>query len=436
MNEIDDIRVGAGARVYAEGWQSWSPTTWYGSGDAANRPDEGWQHLMRFRPGTHLPEGGVQGEGLLVVDPGNGAPARTYATLDASSEVPSIRAAWRGDRLIIESDGTVQSWSTDAAAAPGRGAGRSLGSSALREFGDRFGAAAGALTEQAPPRVWCTWYRYFEDVTAAAVLENLRAIDELDLRVDVMQIDDGWSLGTGEWTAPDPRFGSLSDAVSAIRDTGRRAGVWLAPFSVGARSDLARQHPDWLTGPAGYNWGDDLLGLDLTHPDVRAYLIGVFSGLRDLGVDYLKLDFLYSGCVPARRRDETASPIEAYRSGVALIREVMGDHAYLLGCGAPILPSVGLFDAMRVSPDTFHEGGEDGSQGLRGRMSLEARSWQDGRLWTTDPDCLVARPAFALRDEWAEIILAAPGVRGFSDDIRELDDHGLILVRRLLDGAS
>ena len=70
----------------------------------------------------------------------------------------------------------------------------------------------------------------------------------------------------------------------------------------------------------------------------------------------------------------------------------MGENAYLLGCGAPILPSVGLVDAMRVSPDTFHEGGEDGSQGLRGRMSLEARAWQHGRLWTTDPDCLVARP--------------------------------------------
>lgn len=88
---------------------------------------------------------------------------------------------------------------------------------------------------------------------------------------------------------------------------------------------------------------------------------------------------------------------------------------------------------MRVSPDTFHEGGEDGSQGLRGRMSLEARAWQHGRLWTTDPDCLVARPEFVLRDEWADVVLDAPGLRGFSDRIAELDDHGLDLVRRLLE---
>lgn len=430
MTIVDDVAAGPAARVYTEGWQSWSPTTWYDRDTPAHRPAEGWQHLMRFRPGTELPTTGVQGEGLLVVDPGEGGLAHVYATLDARSDVPSIRAEWQGDRILVHADGPVEHWTTDTADAAPAGLG-SEAHPALASFGGRFGAAAGARAAASAPRVWCTWYRYFEDVTAADVTENLRAIDDLRLDVDVVQIDDGWSLGTGEWTRPNPRFGSLPDAISAIRDTGRRAGVWLAPFSVGSRSDLAMKHPGWLTGPAGHNWGDDLVGLDLTHPGVRDHLVEVFTGLRELGADYLKLDFLYSGAVPGRR-DDGATPVEAYRSGLSLIREVMGDEAYLLGCGAPILPSVGLVDAMRISPDTFHEGGEDGSQGLRGRMSLEARSWQDGRLWTTDPDCLVARPEFALRDEWADVVLAAPGVRGFSDRIAELDEHGLDLVRRLL----
>jgi alpha-galactosidase len=425
MTIIDEVPASAGARVYAEGWQSWSPTTWYRPGEDGHRPVEGWQHLMRFRPGVDQPAHGVQGEGLLVVDPGDGAASRVYGTLDASSAVPSIRAEWRDDRVIVHADDPVEQWTTDAAPPAAEV------HPALTGFGDRFGAAAGARVAASVPRVWCTWYRYFEEVTAADVTENLKAIDDLELPVDVVQIDDGWSLGTGEWTAPNPRFGSLGDVIAAIRDTGRRAGVWLAPFSVGSRSDLAQRHPDWLTGPAGYNWGDDLVGLDLTHPGVRDHLAGLFTGIRALGADYFKLDFLYSGAVPAVRHADATS-VEAYRSGLALIREVVGDDAYLLGCGAPILPSVGLVDAMRVSPDTFHEGGEDGSQGLRGRMSLEARSWQDGRLWTTDPDCLVARPDFALRDEWADVVLAAPGLRGFSDRIAELDDHGLDLVRRLL----
>jgi alpha-galactosidase len=424
VNVIDEVPVDATARVYAEGWQSWSPTTWYRAGDPAHRPEEGWQHLMRFRPGTQLPPDGVQGEGLLVIEPGGGAPTRTYATLDASAEVPSITARWRDGRVLVHASGPVETTTAEGS-----------GETALARFGDRFGASAGARISPSAPRVWCTWYRYFEDVTAADVTENLREIERRDLPVEVVQIDDGWSLGTGEWMRPNPRFGSLPDAVAAIRDSGRRAGIWLAPFSVGAASDVARTHPDWLTGAAGYNWGDDLVGLDLTHPGVRDYLGEVFSGLRDLGVEYLKLDFLYAGAVPSVRFDPDATPIAAYRSGLELIREVIGEEAYLLGCGAPILPSAGLVDAMRVASDTFHEGGEDGSQGLRGRMSLEARAWQDGRLWTTDPDCLVARPEFALREEWADVVLRAPGVRGFSDRIAELDARGMDLVRRLLEGA-
>lgn len=427
MSIIDEVPVASAATVYTEGWQSWSPTTWYGRADLAQHPAEEWQHVMRFRPGTPLPERGVQGEGLLVVDPGDGSPARVYGSLDASQEVPSIRAVWHGDHIVVEADNPIEQWTVDVASS----ASQTL-HPALTSFGDRFGAANGARTEVSAPRVWCTWYQYFEQVTTADVLENLREIDKRGMPIDVVQIDDGWSLGTGEWTKPNPRFGSLADSVEAIRDSGRRAGVWLAPFSVGSRSDLAQRYPDWLTGPAGYNWGDDLVGLDLTHPDVRTYLVEVFTGLRELGVDYLKLDFLYSGAVPAARHERDVTAIAAYRSGLALVREVMGEEAYILGCGAPILPSVGLVDALRVSPDTFHEGGDDGSQGLRGQMSLEARAWQNGRLWTSDPDCLVARPAFALRDEWADVVLAAPGLRGFSDRIAELDAHGLELVRQLL----
>ena len=85
MSIIDEVPAGSDARVYAEGWQSWSPTTWYHRGTPPHRPAEQWQHTMRFRPGRTLPDEGLQGEGLVVVEPGGGAPARVYGTLDASS---------------------------------------------------------------------------------------------------------------------------------------------------------------------------------------------------------------------------------------------------------------------------------------------------------------------------------------------------------------
>jgi alpha-galactosidase len=102
---------------------------------------------------------------------------------------------------------------------------------------------------------------------------------------------------------------------------------------------------------AGRDWGHDLCVLDPTHPGAAAYLTEVYATLRTEGYDYFKADFLYAGALDGVRHKEVDA-VEAYRAGITLIREAIGPDAYLLGCGAPILPSSGLFDAMRVSPDT------------------------------------------------------------------------------------
>jgi alpha-galactosidase len=423
FDTIDELDVDpAAARFYAEGWQSWSPTTWASWG-RPHRPDEPWQHTMRFRPGRPLPDDDtIQGEGLLVVDPGSGEPTRIYAIEHAGEEVATIRASLTGTSLVVAADGpVVRAFADDPVTA-------------LTTFGDDFAAGAGVQELRPAPRVWCSWYRYFEAITAPDVEENLAAFDEHDLAVDVVQVDDGWSLGLGEGLRPSRGFADLAGLVDRVRSTGRRVGIWLAPFTIGADTELARRQPAWVTGDAGRNWGQQLLGLDLTHPEVREYLFTAVRGLAELGIDYFKLDFLYAGAVPGRRHDDTTG-VAAYRSGVELVRAAAGPDAFLLGCGAPILPSVGRFDAMRVSPDTFHEGGEDGSGGLRGRMPLVARSWQQGRFWVNDPDCLVTRPSYGQRERWAEAFAEFGGLRSFSDRVSELDEWGLETTRRLMADA-
>jgi len=421
---VDEVRVDPErARLYAEGWQSWSPATWYPATSTGLGPDLDWQHLMRFRPGTPLARGVVQAEGLLVVDPGTGEPARCFGTTD-TAVIPTLTAALERDHVVVRCNGPVRSTRHDAG-----------GEAALEEYGDWFAERAGVVPVASTPTVWCSWYRYFEDVSADDVRENLRALDDRGLSVDVVQVDDGWSLGLGEGLRSSDRFGSLVTLAEDVLGSGRRLGVWLAPFLVGAGTSLAREHPNWLVGPAGRNWGEDLVGLDLTHPGVRETLVEALTSLLALGVDYLKLDFLYAGAVPGDRYGAT-SPEEAYRSGLQLIRDTVGPDVYLVGCGAPLLPSVGLVDAMRVSPDTFHEGGEDGSSGLRGLMPLAARAWQQGRLWTNDPDCLVARPSYRLREQWASAVTSYGGLASFSDRVAELDDPGLSTVRGLLETGS
>ncbi|HET6626533.1 MAG TPA: glycoside hydrolase family 36 protein [Nocardioidaceae bacterium] len=418
---VDEVVVDPGhARVYEHGWQSWSPTTTYAATATSARPERGWQQVMRFRPETPAPEAGFQAEGLLVVDPGNGEAVRVYSAADPEVDVPSLRARLAGDHLAVSANGPVRS--VEAAGDMG---------AALAGYGDRASAARAQPLRPAPT-VWCTWYQYFLDVTPDDVIENLRAFDEHDLPVEVVQIDDGWQAGIGDWLEPSDRFDSLADLAARIRDTGRRPGIWVAPFLAGDRSELARKNPEWLLGDAGANWEQQLFGLDLTHPGVRDYLATAFGRLRGLGFDYFKLDFVYAGALPGRRHEDV-SPVTAYRSGLELVREAVGEQSYLLGCGAPMLPSVGLVDAMRVSPDTYNPTDiDDGENPLRGRLCIESRAWQHGRLWVNDADCLIVRPAFERRAEWAGLVERYGGLRSSSDRIADLDDWGLGTTRRIL----
>ncbi|MEL4504622.1 glycoside hydrolase family 36 protein [Luteococcus sp. H138] len=410
---IDELRCGDDLRMYAEGWQSWSETGWMR--EASVQPLDDAEYKMRFRPDKPLPDSGIQAEGLLVVDPGNGDPVIRYTVPDPCQEVASIRAVRHGDHVVVSADGPVVR--TSAATAQ----------EALESYPDLLGP----IHIPEPLNVWCSWYRYFEDLTAKDVLENLDSIAREDLNVDVVQIDDGWTLGLGHYAVVSPEFGPLDATIDRIRAAGRRAGIWLAPFLVGRDTPVAHDHPDWLTSAAGRNWGTDLVGLDLTHPGVQEFLAGLINRLVAHGVSYLKLDFLYGGAVPGQRYDGS-QPVAAYRRGLELIRETAGDETFLVGCGAPLLPSVGLVDAMRVSRDTFHEDARSGETGLRGGPAVRSRSWQHGRLWINDPDCIVMRPGYPLRHEWADIATRHGGMRSFSDRIGELDQIGLDRVRAYL----
>src|SRR5207248_7158877 len=121
---------------------------------------------------------------------------------------------------------------------------------------------------------------------------------------------------------------------------------------------------------------------------------------------------------------------------VALIRAATGD-AYLLGCGAPILATVGLVDAMRISPDTgprYEPRDGDLSQPSSRAATLTGvgRAFMQGRFWVNDPDCLIVRPAVERRDAWAEHVARFGGLRASSDRLADLDDWGLEQTRRLL----
>lgn len=251
------------------------------------------------------------------------------------------------------------------------------------------------------PVGWSSWYQYYLDFNYERMISDLEKSKELDLGYEVFQIDDAWEVDIGDWV-PNEKFPSLKEVADKIASYGYKPGIWLAPFSISETSSVFKNHRDWLVKNesgvpvvAYENWNKKIYALDITHPEAVEWLKNLFVGLKANGFDYFKIDFLFAGAIQGKRYAHNVSPIEAYRKGLKVIREAVGD-SFVLGCGAPLLPSVGLVDGMRISADTapFWDpnspdiGYPNAYYALR---NVITRNFMNNVLWWNDPDCLMLR---------------------------------------------
>jgi alpha-galactosidase len=328
-------------------------------------------------------------------------------------------------------------------------------SALLEAWAAALGAASGARTT-APYQVgWCSWYHYFHAVTEADVRANLALAG--DWPFEVFQIDDGFQSAIGDWLSTDGTFPAPLDALAAaIAAAGRTPGIWLAPFLASPDAEVARRHADWfaihpargtpLVGMANDAWGGPVQVLDTTRPEVLEHLESVGRSLVAAGFPYLKLDFTYAPSVSGTYADPGRTPAQRVRAGFDAVRRGAGDGAFLLGCGAPLGPAVGVVDGMRIGPDVApwwhpqpdqhhppgHLGGEPAT--VNAWRNTLSRSFLHRRLWVNDPDCLMLRTERTRLDAeqvraWALAVGASGGMALVSDDLSLLDRD----ARRLLD---
>ena len=311
-------------------------------------------------------------------------------------------------------------------------------------------AWAQAVTVQVPPRAlgdhpptgWATWYQYYSEVTEAEVQQNLTVAQSLAARsdlapIEVFQLDDGWQIRWGDWTAGDDFPSGMAALAGQIRDAGMTPGLWMAPFYVHRDSATYAAHPDWWVKDADgeeirfTNLGTgDYAIIDATHPDAGAWMAQQVADRVAEGWTYLKLDFLYAGAQEGRRYADVTG-IQAYQQGMALLREAAGD-AWILACGAPLLPSVGWAEQYRTGADIAFEVSPDPDPAyLRWQArSTAARAFTNGRWWWIDPDQLLVREPFD--DVRARGAVVAQAVSGgawlLGDDLSALPEARLALA--------
>jgi alpha-galactosidase len=377
---------------YRHGWNSWSPSGWRRLSDAPLRI-------------------GGDPDRLQTADDA----ANDHPHLHAGSAVGALEAPG-GEVLLLGALGLgTPRVGADRDTLWGRtehdGGGWYLGFGPEEEV---FAGYASLLAERLGARdghagrVWSSWYSFYEDIDEDLVARTVR--DLTGHPFDVVQLDDGWERRVGDWAANDRFPSGMAATAGTIRDAGFRPGLWLAPLIALPGSELARQRPDLLVQDdegrplaTGTNWGGPYHSLDTTRPEALDHVLQAVRDAVQQGWTYLKLDFLYAGAVRGRRARDLPRE-QVYREAIRAIRDAVGDDVYLLGSGAPMLPSAGILDGVRVGPDVgpFWDNAArpNDPSGTGARNALLAavhRTWLRP-LYELDPDAVYLRSERNLLD--------------------------------------
>jgi len=308
---------------------------------------------------------------------------------------------------------------------------------------------------------WCSWYYYFTDVTEDDMIKNLNFFknNKDNIPIDLIQLDDGYFEAIGDYGIINSKFpNGLAWLFEEINKSGFKGGIWTAPFFGVRKSELFKKHREWFLKKSGkvlkthfsVDWKSFQYSLDLTNIEVLEYLRRFFSNIlfafkkhddknSKYLINYFKIDFLHAA-VPFRAdyKEKHLTRAQLYYNGIKTIRDTITNKSFLLGCGAPLGPCVGLVDAMRISEDTapfwdILDNPENLNEVPRpalkeALLNILYRSFMHKNFWINDPDCLmIRRTDTQLNIDEIKLQLTIFGLSGgqivISDDMNKLSEE-------------
>ena len=280
----------------------------------------------------------------------------------------------------------------------------------LRRCAERIAKAMNARHSQPPAFFWSSWYHAYETMDQQTLEQTLTDIRAENVPFRYVELDAGYMPHLGDWLTPNHRWpGGLKKAAETILAAGFQPGIWVAPFIVGDRSALYREHPDWVLRDLdgrphvqlrSYTepkiWGNpdcDYYVLDTSHPDALRYMESVFRTLKGWGFSLFKTDFMLWGMQDTdavKRYDPSLTSVEIMRKTLAVIRDAIGEESYLLGCIAPFMPFIGYADGMRLAGDCGAQWAEAYGP-VNMLRELPCDNYFNHVFWQNDPDAMLLR---------------------------------------------
>lgn len=247
---------------------------------------------------------------------------------------------------------------------------------------------------------WTSWYNYYTNITEKIIIDNLKAFSGGNIPIDIFQIDDGYQKALGDWLITNKKFPKgMKFIAGEIKKSGYKAGIWLAPFVCDKKSQIYKEHPEWVLKKAGFNpgWNGFFNVLDFYNEEVRDYIKKVFHTILEVwNYDMVKLDFLYAvALIP--RKDKTRGQI--MYEAMEFLREIAGDKI-ILGCGVPLGCAFGFVDYCRIGSDVSLSWEDKILNNLHYRervstinsiVSTIGRRQLNGRAFLNDPDVFIIR---------------------------------------------
>lgn len=235
----------------------------------------------------------------------------------------------------------------------------------MQAFSTELSKRAGVLPLMQDRAIGFSWPGHGLEINQAIIQKEIEAGQGI---IDTYIIDGGWETADGSLIADKRKFPNLPALAQSMKAAGIKPGIWTCPFRVGQnglnlpsewfmKDEKGRPKRIDLPNPMGFleRYVAKTLALDVSVPEARAYLAERFLDLAKMGFEVFKVDYIsvpFTGRL--QNRDKTS--VEYYRQTFEEIRQhirdELGKEIELIGCGAPMMESIGLFNGIRMTADS------------------------------------------------------------------------------------